>query len=508
MKKILIIVSVLFVFCYLGACAFPEFNGNNSNNNSSPSGKVEDLSNIKTDFEITYVLGTEDAYTVSGNTITFNPVTEDTTYAISGSLNGNIVINPGNTHKFYLDLEGFQISCDKTNPITILSGSEVQITAKNGFNNYIHDYRSAIDPNDVRLYPGCIYSEVDLEISGKGNLEVYSKNNNGIQTKDDLQVKNLNLYVVCQDNALKGNDSVSIESGTLNLISKIGDGIKTSNTHIGSSGTQKGNVTILAAKVNIYAACDGIDAAFDVIIDNEFAEVFIYTDLYSNYSTEHTTLSSDYYIALTNDKYNFSILYINDETGESEWVDADYYSTGTIGRTPCYFFKAEKLSNYSSMEVYVYNDAQEFSQNEEYVEVFEFNTNNNCDVVLLNIADRTYRWSNYSINTNTDLSNASYALRSAKGIKAGNSVIINDGNIEINSYDSGIYATKTTVLDDLSLSTGNITINGGTINIISKGFGIHTDSTFTINGGDVLTSDCYLGLMAAKVEENGGNIEK
>ena len=90
--------------------------------------------------------------------------------------------------------------------------------------------REAVDTTNKNIYTGAIHSEVDLEIGGKGELIVISENNNGIISKDDLQVKNLTLFVACSDNALKGNDSVEIIDCNTTLIASKGDCIKTSKS--------------------------------------------------------------------------------------------------------------------------------------------------------------------------------------------------------------------------------------------------------------------------------------
>lgn len=66
-------------------------------------------------------------------------------------------------------------------------------------------------------------------------MEVAS-NGKWIHTKDDLKVKNVALKINAYDDALCGNDSVKIESGDLELISRVGDGIKTSNSDVSSKG--------------------------------------------------------------------------------------------------------------------------------------------------------------------------------------------------------------------------------------------------------------------------------
>ena len=106
------------------------------------------------------------------------------------------------------------------------------ISAKSGTANSIYDLREAVSEEEETQSPGAIYSAVDLDIEGKGALLIKSENNNGIHCKDDLDVKNLTLSVTCVDNALKGNDSVTVTGGTITLIATGGDGIKTSATDI------------------------------------------------------------------------------------------------------------------------------------------------------------------------------------------------------------------------------------------------------------------------------------
>ena len=220
---------------------------------------------------ITCVSGTADAYSVKESDgeqiITFSGITEDTEYTVSGYLNGSIIIEAGD-HKFELVLSGVEIVSSINVPIYIGSGDEVDIAAQKDTVNYIYDNRSAVDEDGISA---CVYSLCDLDIKGKGKLVIVSQNNNGIHTKDDLNVKNLTLYVTCVDNALKGNDSVTITSGTIVLNATSGDGIKTSSTDLSSKGLQRGTVSLNSddgdLSLTIRSYCDGIDAAFDVVIE-------------------------------------------------------------------------------------------------------------------------------------------------------------------------------------------------------------------------------------------------
>ena len=266
--------------------------------------------NAATDVEVKCVSGTDKAYKLEGTTLTFTAIGEETVYSVSGTFRGNIVIDVGDGYKFDLELHGLSLVCNSANPITVKSGDEVAIKAKKDTENYIYDMRTAIDSADETLYSGAIHSDVDLEIGGKGALTVVSENNNGIHSKDDLQVKNLTLFVACIDNALKGNDSVEIEGGNTTLIASGGDCIKTSNSDVSEKGNQRGNITITGGTHTLYAACDGIDAAYDVMIDDSTTVLNIYTDKYSNYSKEVTDTSSDVnYIRFTSNKYYYSVKY-------------------------------------------------------------------------------------------------------------------------------------------------------------------------------------------------------
>ena len=494
--------------------------GENIQDTGAYDGYFEEQSS---DIAVECVSGTPSAYTLSGTTLTFTAVDTQTVYSVSGTFSGNIVIDVGDGFKFDLELRGFSLTCSYTNPITVLSGDEVAIKAKKDTKNYIYDTRAAIDGTDETLYSGAIHSEVDLEIGGKGELSLVSENNNGIHSKDDLQVKNLTLFVACVDNSLKGNDSVEIEGGNTTLIASGGDCVKTVNSDVSEKGNQRGSVSILGGTHNLYAACDGIDAAYNVTVDDSATVLNIYTDKYSNYSKEVTANSSDTsYIRFTSNAYYYSVKYYNSDT-DYVWVNAEYHSTVSGSRMSYYYYSYPKMPDYAKQQFFIYESESQQGQGEEYLVASDYLTPNDaCDTFALtnSYSGLYYEWTNYTTTVqeggfgggrpggpggmgegNTDKGD-----HSTKGIKAANEIVINNGTVNIKSYDDAIHANSDTALENGSSPLGNVTIAGGNITAYSNDDGLHADGVLSIKGGTVSVTNAYEGLEGTQVNISGGYV--
>ena len=476
--------------------------------NIPEEGSVEGL-------EIKCSSGTSDAYTIEDGVLKFSGITENSVYSLSGIFNGVVVSDVGEDYKFELELTGVTIISTVDAPIQILSGDKVTISAKKGTVNYVYDNRET-EVADEEI-GSAIYALCDLDIQGKGTLNVISKNNNGIHTKDDLNIKNLTLNVDCLDNALKGNDSVTIKSGTLTLIARSGDGIKTSNSDISSKGNQRGTVTITGGEINIFAACDGIDASYNVLINESEATVNlnIYTDKYSSYSNEVTAVSSSkYYLRALISTYNYAVKYYNSDT-DYVWANATFYKEVRSGKSTYYYYTVEKKSEYKYFYVYMYTTSQTQGQDSEYYAV---STNKALtdfyDTIALNYRNETLSisWTNYTTTQGgfgpggMQEGNPDKGDHSTKAIKADNEIVIDGGNITLVSYDDAIHANNDNELENGETPLGNITINGGVLNIRSNDDGVHADGTLLINGGVITVSKSYEGLEGNEVIINDGTI--
>ncbi|MBQ0110770.1 MAG: carbohydrate-binding domain-containing protein [Oscillospiraceae bacterium] len=83
---------------------------------------------------------------------------------------------------------------------------------------------------------------------------------------------------------------------------------------------------------------------------------------------------------------------------------------------------------------------------------------------------------------------------SKKGIKAGGAVIVQNGEININSYDDALH------------SNGAVEISGGSLAAASGDDGIHADNTLKITGGTVKITQSYEGLEGGAIDISGGDI--
>ncbi len=451
----------------------------------------------------TFSITTDDGnFSQSGSTYT---ITSAGTYTVTGSLtDGNIIVNAGDDDKVIIELSESYIKSTTTAPINVLNADKVEVKAKKDTTNVIVDGRSSSSTDE---YSAAIYSDCDLELSGKGTLSVYGYFNNGVQSKDDLEVKNLTLKCVAVNNSLKGNDSVTVESGTLNIISTDGDGISTSNSSVSSKGNQKGTVTISGGTVNVYASEDGIDAAYDAVISDE-AVVNIYTDSYSTYtgtsisSISNTTLYVRIKASMVNtSNYRYVIYQYGDDADEGVFQTLTQVSKNSS----YYYYQTSLSSNYSNIVVFRYLASQTENSTTTYDARSEgqtINTSKNMFVLnsvsssIIKVDWGTYQTSSSGASTTVD--------KSSKGIKADNEVTISGSvALTISSTDDGIHANNDVTLDNNSKGTGNVTISGGTLYIISGDDGIHADNILTISAGDINVTKSYEGLEGDYIYING-----
>ena len=199
-------------------------------------------------------------------------VTKAGEYTFSGTLSEGRIVVDAKGLEVSVILSGVTLSSKEDSVIYVENAEEATIVAQNGTVNTLNDNRPAKIGNSELAGNACIYSKDDLSIQGKGTLIINASYNKGIHSKNDLKIKNLTLEVNAVGTAIQGNDSVTIKSGDITLVSSGNDGIKTKDTDVSPKGKQRGVVTIEGGKVSITAKDECINAAYDIQIAAE-AEV-------------------------------------------------------------------------------------------------------------------------------------------------------------------------------------------------------------------------------------------
>ena len=396
MKKrlIILLLSMVFVLTLVGCKISTNDNnlyGNQTNTTDSGANSTgitadnvettnaKDATTEVVQITNTFVMTSEDSpsgFSESNGVYTINTAG---TYVVTGLLSeGSIVVNAQDTDSVEIDLNGVSIKSTTTAPINVINADEVKIKVLENTYNEITDSRSS---SIISEEASAIYSACDLKLVGKGNLVVYGNYNNGIQSKDDLKIKNVTLNVQALNNALKGNDSLEIESGNIIAVSTSGNGLKTENSDVSSKGNQRGTISILGGIVDIYSKEDGIDASYDVSIKDDGDDttdlpiVNIYTDKYSQYQSSSATDTSILYVRVPSSYYSTNYryaAYFYNNDGTYEWVNLSYYQTLTqqSGGQKTYTYYYYKLNmpstSYKNVSFFRFNMTQSDNSLETY----------------------------------------------------------------------------------------------------------------------------------------------
>lgn len=463
------VAAVILAMCLMtSGCGSQNYTTNNKNTDTTVTSSItaqdtnvthaDDADNYKTEITGEFSITSTDGSTITQNDSVYT-ITQAGEYTVTGLLSeGQIVVNADDNAEITIVLNGTSITCSNGSPIYIKNADNVKIKSEENTYNCIVDARAEADDNSDNSSSengnAAIYAACDLKLVGKGALSVTGNYNNGIQSKDDISIKNVTIKVNAVNNAIKGNDEVAIESGEIIAISRKGDGIKTSNSSLSTKGKQKGNVIISGGNIDIYAACDGIDAAYGVDVSGD-GNLNIYTDTYSDYSEA---------VAADNSGSSASSVGTPPDMNNTQ-------NNGNMGNPP-------DMNNSSS------------------------NYGNNRDM------KGNFSGGNGAANGmpgNNSSGNSSKKSYSTKGIKAESEINISGTAINISSTDDGIHANSDSgVLETGEDGKGIISISGGTITISTGDDGIHADKELNITDGYINVLTSYEGLEAITINISGG----
>jgi hypothetical protein len=208
----------------------------------------------------TSVSADDSSITISGSKVT---ITAAGTYSISGSLtNGQIIVNTKDKEIVRLILNSINITCSNSAPIYVKNAAKVLIALADKSDNYLIDGASYILDSDNEPN-AAVFSKSYLSFYGNGSLTVMASYANGITSKDGLVIKSGTLNVNSADDGIRGKDYLILKRGNITITSK-GDGLKSDN----ETDPSLGFISIDSAIVKITASGDGLDAQTNLKIND------------------------------------------------------------------------------------------------------------------------------------------------------------------------------------------------------------------------------------------------
>lgn len=461
----------------------------------------------------TSVTNNNGGVSVSGDVVT---ITLGGTYSVSGTLSeGSLVVNCDDESDVNLNFYGVTITSALTAPVNVICANNVEISIKTGYVDTLTDNRPSTITETDDTPNACLFADADLLIKGSGVLHVYGYYNNGIGCKDDLEIQNATILVVAANHGIKGSDSLTIDSGTLDVTARGGDGLKTSNSNVSDSGKQRGTVTISGGTITINAAADGIDAAYDVLIENDPTITIYTTKTYATgvdvaVSSSAETLYLRLYGTLYSSSYRYAVYFTDSSSSTGVWADATYLTSIMSRDGTYYYYSLDVPAGYSAYTLYRFAQSAADSTSSYNAKTATSTLNTAYDMLVIGRSGIsgttiTVSWSSYAATTG-GTGNTSSLDYSAKGIKADNNLTINGGTILIESYDDAIHANSDNLLENGSYGEGKVTVNGGTLTLTTKDDGIHSDTYLTISGGTISVLTSYEGLEGCRIAVSGGTI--
>jgi len=162
--------------------------------------------------------------TVSGNHVTIvqsntDAVDDDEiTYQLTGNTTDGSLTLDG-SYKCTISLAGVTLTNPDGAAIMVTNKKRIQLSAKNGTVNTLTDGAGS--------QKACIYSKGQLQLQGKGTLNVCGNTAHGIKSASYIYIKNLTLNVTSAvSDAINCEEYFQMASGTVTLSGLGGDGIQ------------------------------------------------------------------------------------------------------------------------------------------------------------------------------------------------------------------------------------------------------------------------------------------
>ncbi|MBR5751396.1 MAG: carbohydrate-binding domain-containing protein [Clostridia bacterium] len=210
-NKIICLLTALAVL--LAALGLPAFAGEETD--VSTLYKAKDVTDTWDDSEAVHI----DLSDVTDGALT---VSQAGDYLLSGSLDGQIVVEAPKDAKVRLILNGVTVTSASGPAVYEKQADKLIVTLAEGSVNTLTAGSPVTDGDDT--VGAALYAEDDLSLNGKGALYTVSGEKHGIQSKADLIIANGFIQVQAGGDGIRGRNSVLVLDGSI-TVNAGGDGI-------------------------------------------------------------------------------------------------------------------------------------------------------------------------------------------------------------------------------------------------------------------------------------------
>jgi hypothetical protein len=393
---------------------------------------------------------------------------DEITYVLSGSTTDGSLTLDG-SYKCTVSLDGLTMTNPNGAAINITNKKRIQLSVKNGTDNTLADGSDGSQK-------ACIYSKGQLQLQGKGTLNVAGNTKHAIKSGDYITVKNLTLNITSAlGDGINCEEYFQMKSGTVTISGVGDDGIQcdlAGDTSTGETADHddedSGNVYLEGGTLNINviaAAAKGIKADGDMKISD--GDITVKTtgggtwDSDDKKTKASSCLSADGNMTIIGGTLNLT------STGAGgKGINVDGTLTATSGSTTIKTSGNAVVAS-SSGSISTVSSSSQFDH-----------------------YDSDYKSSPKGIKVDgviTIIDNAIISVTTTgaggEGIESKTNINITGGQVTVNASDDAINSSYND--DTKSLSTaGDLTINGGYVYARSTGNdGIDANGNCYIKGG-------------------------
>jgi hypothetical protein len=153
-----------------------------------------------------------------------------------------------------LILNNVSITSETSAPIYVKDAKAVVLVLENNTVNTVTQ-GSGVVVNSDNEPSAAVFSKADLTITGGGTLNVVSKYNDGITSKDTLKITDGTLYIEAKGDGITGKDALAVEKANITVTSGK-DGLRATN----DTDAGMGNILVKDGVFDIQAGNDALQA--------------------------------------------------------------------------------------------------------------------------------------------------------------------------------------------------------------------------------------------------------